>query len=110
MGSILKRGLVWILLAYSFVATGCQREALQKGPHVCFDRQCVSVEIALKSNEIKLGLMYANFGPQDPRLTPVWEYAAKHHLPVMMHTGTTFIENAPLEHTMPRLIEPVAWK
>ena len=59
---------------------------------------------------IKLLPMYAGFSPDDPSLEPLWTYAEKHGLPVLLHTGTTFIAQAPLAFTLPRLIEPVAVK
>ncbi|MBL9114153.1 MAG: amidohydrolase [Verrucomicrobiaceae bacterium] len=57
---------------------------------------------------IKLMPMYAGFSPEDERLAPLWCYAETHGLPVLLHTGTTFISQAPLAFTLPRLIEPVA--
>ena len=57
---------------------------------------------------IKLLPMYAGFSPDDERLAPLWEYAERNALPVLLHTGTTFIAQAPLAFTLPRLIEPVA--
>lgn len=57
---------------------------------------------------IKLLPMYAGFSPDDPTLEPLWAYAERHALPVLLHTGTTFIAQAPLAFTLPRLIEPVA--
>jgi uncharacterized protein len=57
---------------------------------------------------IKLMPMYAGFSPDDPTLEPLWQYAEKNGLPVLLHTGTTFIAQAPLTFTLPRLIEPVA--
>lgn len=57
---------------------------------------------------IKLLPMYAGFCPQDARLDPLWEYAALHHLPVLLHTGTTFVAQAPLECTLPRNVDVVA--
>jgi uncharacterized protein len=57
---------------------------------------------------IKLLSMYAGFVPCDPLLDPLWEYAQKHHLPVLLHTGTTFIAQAPLHCTLPRHIDEVA--
>jgi predicted TIM-barrel fold metal-dependent hydrolase len=59
---------------------------------------------------IKLLPMYAGFSPDDPVLTPLWRYAQQHQLPVLLHTGTTFISQAPLAFTLPRLIEPVAMR
>lgn len=59
---------------------------------------------------IKLLPMYAGFSPDDPRLEPLWQYAERHSLPVLLHMGTTFVAQAPLKFTLPRLIEPVAVK
>jgi predicted TIM-barrel fold metal-dependent hydrolase len=57
---------------------------------------------------IKLLPMYAGFRPDDERLEPLWHYAAKHQLPVLLHTGTTFVSQAPLECTLPRHLDAVA--
>ena len=57
---------------------------------------------------IKLLPMYAGFNPHDSELDPLWEYATRHQLPVLLHTGTTFVAQAPIECTLPRHIDPVA--
>ena len=57
---------------------------------------------------IKLLSMYAGFRPDDPLLDPLWTYAQTHNLPVLLHTGTTFISQAPLECTLPRHLDAVA--
>ena len=57
---------------------------------------------------IKLLPMYAGFTPDDSRLDPLWNYATKHRLPVLLHTGTTFVAQAPLDCTLPRHIDRVA--
>ena len=57
---------------------------------------------------IKLLPMYAGFRPDDRSLDPLWEYAREHALPVLLHTGTTFISEAPIECTLPRHLDPVA--
>lgn len=62
----------------------------------------------LKLKGIKLLPMYAGFNPNSPTLDYLWEYATKHGLPVLLHTGTTFINTAPLEYTKPYLIDNVA--
>ena len=62
----------------------------------------------LKMKGIKLLPMYAGFKPNDRELDDLWAYAAKHRLPVLLHTGTTFIDKAPLDCTLPRLIDDVA--
>ncbi|MCA9116366.1 MAG: amidohydrolase [Planctomycetaceae bacterium] len=62
----------------------------------------------LKLQGIKLLSMYAGFRPSDEVLDPLWEYATKHRLPVLLHTGTTFVAQAPLECTLPRHLDTVA--
>lgn len=57
---------------------------------------------------IKLLSMYAGFRPDEQRLDPLWQYATDHRLPVLLHTGTTFIAQAPLECTLPRHLDAVA--
>jgi len=57
---------------------------------------------------IKLLPMYADFDPGDKRLDPLWRYADRCGLPVLLHTGTTFVRQAPLAQTLPRLLDPVA--
>lgn len=63
-------------------------------------------ELGLKG--VKLLPMYAGFGVDDERLEPLWQYAEQKRLPVLLHTGTTFVAQAPLKYTLPRLIDPVA--
>jgi uncharacterized protein len=62
----------------------------------------------LKMNGIKLLPMYAGFYPQASLLDPLWSYASKHQLPVLLHMGTTFVDQAPLDCTLPRHIDAVA--
>ena len=57
---------------------------------------------------IKLMPMYANFYPQDSLLDPLWRYASEHQLPVLLHTGTTFVAKAPIDCTLPRHLDEVA--
>jgi predicted TIM-barrel fold metal-dependent hydrolase len=57
---------------------------------------------------IKLLPMYAGFRPDDERLVPLWRYATQKQIPVLLHTGTTFVAQAPLECTLPRHIDAVA--
>jgi predicted TIM-barrel fold metal-dependent hydrolase len=57
---------------------------------------------------IKLLPMYADFYPQDERLDPLWRYATRHQLPVLLHTGTTFVAKAPIDCTLPRHLDAVA--
>jgi predicted TIM-barrel fold metal-dependent hydrolase len=57
---------------------------------------------------IKLLPMYANFYPQDSKLDPLWKYATTRQLPVLLHTGTTFVSRAPIDCTLPRHLDVVA--
>ena len=63
-------------------------------------------ELGLKG--IKLLSMYAGFYPHDQSLDPLWHYATEHDLPVLLHTGTTFVAQALLDCTLPRHLDPVA--
>ena len=63
-------------------------------------------ELGLKG--VKLLPMYAGFMPDDSILDPLWSYASKHTLPVLLHTGTTFVSQAPLACTLPRHLDQVA--
>jgi uncharacterized protein len=62
----------------------------------------------LRLKGIKLMPMYAGFQPDSSTLDHLWEYATRHGLPVLLHTGTTFIDKAPLSCTLPRLLDHVA--
>lgn len=62
----------------------------------------------LKLKGIKLLPMYAGFFPNDRQFDHLWEYATRHGLPVLLHTGTTFVAQARLECTLPRLLDDVA--
>ena len=57
---------------------------------------------------VKLMPMYAGFRPDEEMLDPLWRYTSAHGLPVLLHTGTTFIAQAPLECTLPRHLDAVA--
>ena len=57
---------------------------------------------------IKLLPMYAGFDPSSPELDHLWAYASTHRLPVLLHTGTTFVAQAPLEYARPGLADAVA--
>ncbi|MDZ4818782.1 MAG: amidohydrolase family protein [Planctomycetota bacterium] len=69
----------------------------------------------LRDGHLKLGLkgikllpMYAGFRPDDTDLDSLWSYAQSHSLPVLLHTGTTFVAQAPLDCTLPRRLDRVA--
>jgi predicted TIM-barrel fold metal-dependent hydrolase len=57
---------------------------------------------------VKLGPMYAGFDPRDERCQPVYAFSQERGLPILFHTGTTFIRAAPLGFTRPWLFDDVA--
>lgn len=59
---------------------------------------------------VKLLPMYAGFAPDSEMLIPFWQYTSEQGLPVLLHTGTTFIAQAPLEYTLPRRLDRVAMR
>lgn len=64
------------------------------------------MELGLRG--IKLLPMYAGFSPDDRQLDPMWEFATDKGFPVLLHTGTTFVSQAPLNCTLPRRLDEVA--
>lgn len=73
-----------------------------------WEREMLDGHQVLGLKGIKLLPMYAGFRPDDARLDPLWRYATERQLPVLVHTGTTFIAQAPLECTLPRHLDIVA--
>ena len=78
------------------LATPTWREELEYGHQV------------LKLRGVKLLPMYAGFYPNDRAYDDFWHYVSRHRLPVLLHTGTTFISQAPLDCTLPRHLDDVA--
>jgi predicted TIM-barrel fold metal-dependent hydrolase len=63
----------------------------------------------------KLGLRGVKFGPiyngvslLDPRMEPVYRFCINRNLPLTMHMGTTFAENAPVELGRPLAVDEIA--
>lgn len=57
---------------------------------------------------IKVMPMYAGFDPSSPLCDPLWQYATDNNLPILSHTGTTFVPRAPLDFARPGLFDSVA--
>ncbi len=57
---------------------------------------------------IKMSSVYQAFHPMDPRVLPIYAYADRHGLPLLLHQGTTFPQQAPLRYARPSLLEDVA--
>jgi predicted TIM-barrel fold metal-dependent hydrolase len=62
----------------------------------------------LRLKGVKLGPIYAGFDPTDPKLDPLYAACARHNLPVLIHTGTSFVRFGPLEWSRPILIDAIA--
>ena len=62
----------------------------------------------LKLKGVKIGPIYQNIHPTDPRMLAVYAFCEKHSLPIMIHQGTTFLTRAPLKFSLPILLEDVA--
>lgn len=57
---------------------------------------------------VKLGPIYQNIHPTDPRMMEVYAFCEAQRLPVMIHQGTTFVRTGPLKYALPILLEDVA--
>jgi hypothetical protein len=65
-----------------------------------------AMELGLRG--VKLGPIYQNIHPTDPRMLEVYAFCQRQGLPVMIHQGTTFPRTAPLKYALPLLLEDVA--
>ena len=57
---------------------------------------------------VKFGPIYNGVSLLDPRMEPVYGYCVKNNLPLTMHMGTTFAENAPIEYGRPLAVDEIA--
>jgi predicted TIM-barrel fold metal-dependent hydrolase len=64
--------------------------------------------LQLKLRGVKLGPIYQNIHPTDPRMLQVYEFCQAHRLPILIHQGTTFVRTGPLKYALPILLEDVA--
>ncbi len=62
----------------------------------------------LKLPGLKLAPTYQGSDPTDPRAFPVYEYAERHGIPILIHMATTFPSEAPLKYALPLLMDEVA--
>jgi hypothetical protein len=63
--------------------------------------------VSLKLRGVKLGPIYQNIHPTDPRMMRVYEFCQAHGLPIMIHQGTTFVRTGPLKYALPIQLEDV---
>ena len=57
---------------------------------------------------VKFGPIYNGVSLLDPRMVPVYEYLQRRNLPLTMHMGTTFGQNAPIEYGRPLDVDAIA--
>lgn len=57
---------------------------------------------------VKFGPIYNGVSLLDPRMVPVYEFCVKRNIPLTMHMGTTFAENAPIEYGRPLDVDTIA--
>lgn len=57
---------------------------------------------------VKVMPMYAGFDPADPAYDELYSYAEDNGLPLLVHTGTTFVSKAPLKWALPIHLDEVA--
>ncbi|NGP18874.1 amidohydrolase family protein [Devosia aurantiaca] len=62
----------------------------------------------LKLKGVKFGPIYNGVSLLDPRMVPVYEYCVRNNLPLTMHMGTTFAQNAPIEYGRPLAVDEIA--
>ena len=57
---------------------------------------------------VKLAPLYQNVHPQDKRYYEIYRYCQQHGLPILFHTGTSFVSGTPLEYSRPVHFDAVA--
>ncbi len=57
---------------------------------------------------LKLGPIYQNFDPSDPKHLPLFKKAEKLGIPINWHQGTSFVRPGPLKYSNPILLEDIA--
>lgn len=62
----------------------------------------------LKLKGLKLGPIYQNFDPADPKHLPFFQEAERLGLPINWHQGTSFVRTGPLKYSNPILLEDIA--
>jgi uncharacterized protein len=57
---------------------------------------------------LKLGPIYQNYDPMDEAAFPVYEFAQRQGIPIMIHQATTFPSTGHLRYALPILLDEVA--
>jgi predicted TIM-barrel fold metal-dependent hydrolase len=75
-------------------------------PNAMAELERAHQELGLRG--IKMSPIYQAFHPMDTRALPIYKYAERHGLPILLHQGATFPRTAPLKFAHPELLEDVA--
>lgn len=62
----------------------------------------------LRAVGVKLAPLYQNVHPADRRYYEIYKYCVKHGLPILFHTGTSFVSGTPLEYSRPVYYDAIA--
>jgi predicted TIM-barrel fold metal-dependent hydrolase len=57
---------------------------------------------------VKLAPLYQNVHPADPKCYEIYKYCTRHRLPILFHTGTSFVSGTPLDYSRPVHFDAVA--
>ena len=57
---------------------------------------------------VKMAPLYQNVHPQDSRCYETYRYCVRHGLPILFHTGTSFVSGTPLDYSRPVHFDAVA--
>lgn len=57
---------------------------------------------------VKMAPLYQNVHPTDQRCYNIYKYCVKHQLPILFHTGTSFISGTRLEYSRPIHFDTIA--
>lgn len=57
---------------------------------------------------VKLAPLYQNVHPNDKRCRQIYEYCSSHGLPILFHTGTSFVSGTPLDYSRPAYFDAIA--
>jgi predicted TIM-barrel fold metal-dependent hydrolase len=106
---------VGMVVPNEYVATYCRQhpdkligfasvDPNQKGAPYELERAVKEMDL----KGLKLGPIYQHFHPNSKEAYAVFEAADALKLPVLIHQGTTFVRDSPLEYARPALLDEVA--
>lgn len=75
-------------------------------PHAPYELERAVKQLGLKG--LKLAPIYQHFDPSSAAAYAVYEAANALKLPILWHQGTTFVQDAPLIHARPVLLDEIA--